>query len=80
MNYGHRGYKGLRQGSQNPEMSSSWEWLRVKGCEMDPLLESALMDLGLLKTKSGYSGSEPLQTATLLINLQVLLIIESGSE
>lgn len=47
---------------------------------MDPLLESALMDLGLLKTKSGYSGSEPLQTATLLINLQVLLKIEFGSE
>ena len=47
---------------------------------MDPVLESALMDLGLFKTKSGYSGSEPFQTATLLINLQVLLIIESGSE
>ena len=38
------------------------------------------MDLGLFKTESGYSGSEPLQIATLLINLQVLLIIESGSE
>lgn len=52
----------------------------VLGGRTELLLKSKLMNLGLLKTTSEYSGSKLLKTAMLLINLQIFLIIDSGKE